>query len=67
MDVGKLSSAGLKKLHEAVHRAMEIDDKTPPSQDKPFGVRQFSDWKQWSDELEAELQRRNIQFTKVKW
>jgi hypothetical protein len=67
MDVGKLSDGGLKKLHEAVHHAIETDDKTPPNQDKPHGVRQFADWKQWSDELETELQKRKMSFKKVPW
>jgi hypothetical protein len=67
MDVGKFSDGGIKSMHDAVLDALEKDDKTPQNQDKPYGVRQFADWKQWSDALEAELQTRNIPFTKVKW
>ncbi|MGA2398862.1 MAG: hypothetical protein ABSG30_12465 [Steroidobacteraceae bacterium] len=67
VDVGNFSDGGIKKLHDAVLDALDKDDKTPPNQDKPYGVRQFPDWRQWSDALEAELQKRKIPFSKVKW
>jgi hypothetical protein len=53
MDVGKFSDGGIKKMHDAVLDALDRDDKTPANQDKPYGVRHFPDWKQWSDALEA--------------
>jgi hypothetical protein len=67
VDVGKFSDDGIKKMHDAVLDALDQDDRAPPNQLKRFGVRHFADWRQWSDALEAELQKRKISFVKVKW
>ena len=32
-----------------------------------YGVRDFSDWKDWSDLLEAEFDKRGVKYTKVAW
>lgn len=32
-----------------------------------YGVRQYADWRQQADEIEAELDRRGEVYTKVPW
>jgi hypothetical protein len=61
------SPDGLRKMHLAVVHAFETDEATPSGQEKPFGVRQYDDWKRWSDGLEAELAKRKALFLKVPW
>jgi hypothetical protein len=61
------STDGLKKMHLAVLHAFQKDEETPKGQPKPYGVREYADWKKWSDALEGELRRRKAQFTNVPW
>ena len=63
----KFSTDGLKKMQKAVYDALQHEDALPPGQPKPYGVRDFPDWRTWSDALEAELTVRNVPFSKVPW
>jgi hypothetical protein len=65
--VSGFSDNGLLKMHLSIINALKIDDKTPHDQEKLYDVRINQDWKQWSDTLEDELTKRNIQFNKVPW
>jgi hypothetical protein len=67
MDMRKLSNSGLTTLHNAIHDALKTDDETPPDVDKPFGVRQFADWRDWGQWLETELTARKLSFVPVRW
>jgi hypothetical protein len=67
MNFPGFSSNGLKTLQDAIRKALEADDTTPTGQDKAYGVREFPDWKEMSDDLEAELDRRGETYTKVPW
>jgi len=62
-----LSLNGLKERHKAVFDAVATDDSIPTGHDKPFGVREFPDWKTLSDQLEAELTKRKEPFHQVPW
>lgn len=66
MDLTKLSLNGLLMLHSGVRNALAIDDNTT-TEAKPYDVRKTQDWRQWSDALEQELERRNANFQKVVW
>ena len=61
------STNGLLMMHKALRDAFHKDEQTPNGQDKPYGVRVYADWRQWSDALEAELSSRNQSFEGVPW
>jgi hypothetical protein len=68
MDLSKLSTPGLLKMHGAVREALEMDDTLDLiGLPKMYGVRELPDWRVWSDALEAELDRRGIKFAKIDW
>jgi hypothetical protein len=48
-----------------IKNALKADDEIPQGQEKLYGI--HIDWKQWSDILEDEVTKRNIQFDKVPW
>jgi hypothetical protein len=66
MDFKEASTNALKGLHEAVRAAMMADDRHAGPK-KPHGVREYRDWRQWSDAIEAELRRRNEHFDPIRW
>ncbi len=66
VNVTNLSLNGLLLLHNAVREALLLDDNTCKGP-KPYMVRQTPDWRQWSDALEKELDRRNARFEKIHW
>jgi hypothetical protein len=67
MNISGFSNDGLSKMYQAILDALEKDDTASGGQEKPYGVREYQDWKQWADTLEAELTKREIQFVKVPW
>lgn len=67
MNIPGFSSNGLKKMYEAARNALAEDDATPLGQDKPFGVRAFADWRQLTDAIEVELDKRNVPYPKIAW
>ncbi|HWL06998.1 MAG TPA: hypothetical protein VNQ76_01160 [Planctomicrobium sp.] len=61
-----MSTPGLLKMHNAIREAIEIDDMLYLSRlPKTYGVRDYSDWREWADSLEIELDKRKIKFAKV--
>jgi hypothetical protein len=66
MDLTKLSTNGLLKLHAATREAVEVDDNLPPDE-FVYGVRVFPDWRPWADQIEAELDKRGVKYTKIVW
>lgn len=68
MDLAKMSTPGLLKMHSAVREALEVDDTLHLSGlPKTYEVRGFPDWHEWSDKLEAELDKRKVRYAKVAW
>lgn len=68
MNLTGMSTPGLLKMHSAVREAIEVDDALILSGFKPtYGVRDYADWRSWSDALEAELDKRNAKYAKVSW
>lgn len=61
------STPGLQMMHKAVRDAFDKDEATPQGQQKPYGVRHYADWRQWSDALEAVLESRGAPFTPIPW
>lgn len=67
MNIPDLSTNAIKALHDKIRECLERDDATPPSQAKPYGVRDTLDWRTQADEFEAELGRRGESCTKIQW
>jgi len=65
MDIHHLSTHGLLMLYQAVKLALGEDDGSP--EDRPFQVRENSDWRKWSDEIATELDQRSVNFTRIDW
>ena len=61
------SDEGLIGLHKSVRAAFDKDEATPEEQEKIYGVREYSDWRQWSDALESEMTKRGVNFEPVPW
>jgi len=66
-DITKMSTSGLKGMQRAIHDRLVEEDGLPPTQQKIYGVREFPDWKEQADEMEAELDLRSEVYTKVPW
>lgn len=62
-----LTTPSLRDLHDSIKKAMSVDDSTPAGQDKPYGVRNYPDWKEHADKIEKELDSRNEQYDKLDW
>jgi hypothetical protein len=61
----KLSTETLKDFHAAIQKCLAEDDATPQGQMKPYGVREYPDWKEQLDNIEAELSRRSESYTPI--
>jgi hypothetical protein len=66
MNITGLSTNGLKLLHETIKRALEEDDALPEGL-KKYCVREYSDWRRESEEIEAELTDRLEPFSPITW
>ena len=64
MDIRQLSTHGLLMLYQAVRLALDEDDGTD---ERPFQVRENSDWRRWSDEIASELDHRGANFKRIDW
>lgn len=67
MHIPGFSTSGLKMMQEAIRKALEHDDGTPVGHDKTYGVREFADWRELGDGIEAELDRRQESYSKIPW
>jgi len=68
MNLAGMSTPGLLKLYGAVRETLEIDDALHlAGLPKVHGVRDFPDWRVWSDALAVELENRGIKYQKVDW
>ena len=68
MEISGLSDKALHCLWTAVKNAFIAYENALASGDSPgFGVRETPDWKEWSDSLEREMQKREISFEPISW
>lgn len=65
MIYSKLSTATLKDLHDVIRQCLSEDDATPQGQMKPYGVREYPDWKGQLDNIEAVLSFRSESYTPI--
>ncbi len=54
-------------LYERIRIRLAEEDKLPADAIKPFGVREFSDWRRLSEQLETELNSLNHSYAKIIW
>jgi hypothetical protein len=66
-DITKMSTRGLRAMQRAIHDRLIDEDKQASGQPKLYGVRDFPDWKQQADAMEAELDARGEAYSKVPW
>jgi hypothetical protein len=67
MDISKLSDKGLLSLYNAITKALDEDDNIPEEENKKYGVRDFLDWQIWGNSLEAEIKKRDLEYTPIPW
>jgi hypothetical protein len=61
----QVSTSALKELHQSIQRCLSEDDNTPSGQMKPYGVREFNDWSEHLNEIEAELSNKWESYTPI--
>jgi hypothetical protein len=66
MNIRGLSTNGLKLLHTTIAKALDEDDALPPDA-KKYGVREYPDWRQQADAIEAELTSRGESVALIAW
>jgi hypothetical protein len=57
----------IQAFYACIADLLNIEDSNPKSQEKEYGVREFTDWKACSDEFEQIMTKRNIVFKPIKW
>jgi hypothetical protein len=67
MNVSGYSTNGLMAMHGAIRNCLQIDDALPKGGEKFYGVRDYQDWRQQADLIEAELDNRKITYQKIVW
>ncbi len=66
MDIPSLTNEAVFVLHAAVVEALRADDAAPTGH-KPYEVRSGTGWRRHVAALEAELDKRQLSYTKVAW
>jgi len=66
MNIKGLSTNGLKLLHTTIAKALAEDDALPTNA-KTYGVREYPDWRQQADAIEAELAGRKEAYAPIAW
>ncbi len=57
----------LLQLHSGIKDALAEDDAIPQGKPKKYGVRGFRDFKDQTDALEVELDKRPVKYNKIEW
>ncbi|WP_252259925.1 hypothetical protein [Erythrobacter aurantius] len=63
----RLSTDSLHELYEAVRSALADDDGKEDPSERRYLVRETRDWREWSEAIEAELEKRDVSFEKIEW
>ena len=66
-DITKMSAGGLKGMQRAIHDRLVEEDGQPQGQPKIYGVREYPDWREQAEQIEAELDARGETYTKIPW
>jgi hypothetical protein len=66
MNIPGFTTKTLVEFHEKVVECLRKDDENL-SEMKDYGVREYRDWRAFSDAIEAELLSRDVPFTPIQW
>jgi hypothetical protein len=66
VNIEGLSLNGLKLLHGAIRGALADDDAIKQGP-KIYGAREYPDWRETADRIEAELEKRDETFDPLPW
>jgi hypothetical protein len=68
MNIPGLSNHALIALHQLIAEAQAADDAATAAQRRrPFGVREYPDWRKQAGMYEAEMKKRHIGFKRIEW
>lgn len=57
------SAQGLKMMHDAIHKAIEMDDAAiAKGEEPPCGTRTYSDWQEHARGLEGAMRAKGVDF-----
>ena len=66
MNIPGFTTQTLIEFHNKISECLQKDDENP-STEKVYGVRSFSDWRQFADAIETELTNRSASFQPIHW
>jgi hypothetical protein len=68
MNILGLTNHGLMALHQLIAEAQAADDAaTAGERRRPFGVRDYPEWRRQADAYEAEMKKRGLIFKHIEW
>jgi hypothetical protein len=68
MDIKKLTDRTVIGFYQQIRRCLYEDDQmVAANREREWCVRDTPDWKQMEQSLEAEMDRREVQFVPIKW
>jgi len=68
MNIPGLTNLALIALHTLIAEAQAADDAaTAGERRRPFGVRDYPEWRKQSDGYEAEMKKRGLVFKHIGW
>jgi hypothetical protein len=71
MNIPGLTNHALMALHQLIgeaHEAQAADDAAAAGKRRrPFGVRDYPDWRKQACAYEAEMEKRHIVFKRIEW
>lgn len=68
MNISGFSNQSLIILWDTIEKAFREDEKSISLGKEPeYGVREFKDWKEWSDRIEHEMRKRELPFKPIPW
>jgi hypothetical protein len=68
MNIPGLTNHALMALHQLIGEAQAADDAAAAGKRRrPFGVRDYPDWRKQAGAYEAEMEKRHIVFKHIEW
>jgi hypothetical protein len=68
MNIPGLTNHALMALHQLIGEAQAADDAVAAARRRrPFGVRDYPDWRKQAGAYEAEMGKRHIVFKHIEW
>lgn len=68
MNIPALTNHGLMALHQSIAKAQAADDAAAAAQKRrPFGVRDYPEWRRQADAYEGEMKKRGLVFKHIEW